>query len=342
MKKILFVMAVFIAGQAFGQEIRSDAEQLQKTGAGLKPGWNQYLSFNLGVNATSQKDVVAAQNGQTTTWNSKIEGQSTLLSGSSEWRNELLASFTLSRTPLNSDYLKSDDLLRLSSLYLWHLPGIESIGPFARLGMNTAMLPSHDVRATITDYAIAPSDENGVVKMRSTDRLKLTDAFSPFILKETVGAFYYPYRSSLVAIETLLGLGTRQTLAKNQLVIADDGSTPMVEVARLRDRRETGIDSKVSVFGQFNERLTYKAEAGMFVPMARSDESQTEKDKSNMEKRSWEALANLSFKLLDWASLEYLHRLQRDYSLNEKVQRTNTLLFNVAYAVGDKPSEEKK
>src|SRR5690606_32216542 len=136
----------------------------------------------------------------------------------------------LTRTPLIPEYYKSDDFLRFSSLYLWHVPGVENIGPFARLSLNTAVMPGHDVRPETVTYAIASTDPAADIETRTTDRLKLTDAFSPFILKETLGAFYYPYRSDLLAVEALLGFGARQTYAKNQLVVADDSSTPNIEV----------------------------------------------------------------------------------------------------------------
>ena len=80
----------------------------------------------------------------------------------------------------------------------------------------------------------------------------------------------------------------------------------------------------------------------MFIPIKVADESDIEKDKSANSKRSWLVEAGISFKLVTWASLDYIYRAERDYALSDKVQRSSSMLFSLNYFLGDKEDEEDK
>ena len=115
--------------------------------------------------------------------------------------------------------------------------------------------------------------------------MKLTDAFAPLSLKETVGGFYKPVEEQLATLEFLLGLSAKQTFAADQLVLADKAATDVdFEVVELDDQSEAGLDTKLAFKGDWNEKVLYKLEGSYSYPFTLKNETEEDEDKSAFEK----------------------------------------------------------
>ncbi len=330
------VLLFSFSSYSYAEEILVDQSKTQSVIAA--DGWFNHLNLSLGITSGSQKDVVGSTDGFTSSQTLKTDVKSYFKQGDSEWRNDLMLNLSRSTTPLLPRYVKSADSLSLNSIYLFHIPSAPQIGPYAELEAKTQALPSEEVRAS--EVTFIKLDENGLVKSTSANetKMKTQDAFKPITLKETLGMFYFPYASDALKVESQLGLGGRQTIAKGQYTLADVPETSEIELAPMKDQKELGSEAKLVLSGSGDEgRLVYKLQSSVFIPMQRDNESQLDKDLSGWEKRSWDLLASLTVKTYSWLAMEYQYELKRNYSLSPKIQRNSTFMLTASTSVGNEP-----
>jgi hypothetical protein len=227
------------------------------------------------------------------------------------------------------------------SIYLYRFARFPWLGPFARVVLDTPILEGEDVRAERVTYRV-PRSDGTIDDLAGRTFLNLTQAFTPLTLKESIGAYGKPVDKPAVSVEARLGFGGMQIFAKDQLAVQDDDKTPEIEVVRLRDIIQAGLEATATVNGAFKGgKVTYKAGVEVLIPAVNN--AQDDDDRNAGELTNVELLAALSFKLVSWASLDYEFRAVRKPQLLDKFQIQNNLLLTFAYSfVHPKPPEPEK
>ena len=290
-----------------------DTEPVEKT------GWIPRLTLGAGVAFGHSSDVVGQLDGSSFTLTLSIVGEMDFYDKVHEWRNTLSISEGMTKTPAIEEFLKSSDKVELDSIYLYHIPAVTWLGPFARFNLQTALLEGFDVRAKESDY-------RGAVTVDGANSLQLTDSFKPLRLKESLGLFAQPIREEPYTLEIRVGGGARQVFADGQLVIKDDDATDEIEVGVLEDVSQIGAELAASLTGSLEgNRVSYGLVAEAMVPFV--DSSKAADTKGAFERTNIEFGARASFKLVEWASLDYELKALREPSVIDEWQVTNSLLL---------------
>jgi hypothetical protein len=310
------------AAQETTKEILS--EQVAK--ADLKvEGWDTYLALGLNGTLVQNQNVLGKDEGQTTTIGLKLDGELNHKGEQSVFMNSLSLMNAQSRTPLIGEYVKSDDKLKLESLYKHLFSRESSLGTFARAQLDTAVFPGYDTRAETNTYVISRLD--ATTETEQSDRLRLTDPFRPLKLSESVGAFANLYSSEIFSADVKAGLGFRQVYVKGQLALADDSNTPEIEVTELDDYRKAGYEIGTDLGGKTTDkRIAYKLSANVLFPFAESPDAS--QDDSMFDKRIIDVNGKVSVHLAEWVSLDYVLMALRDPNLTKETQLTQSVLLS--------------
>lgn len=300
-----------------------------------RSGVDWRLNTGLTLSLADNRNVVGQPDGSTLVFGYKFDGGIDVHGSGHEWRNSLNVAASLNQTPLIDTLAKASDDLVLESIYLYHV--LPWLGPFAQFKLHSTTLPGMDHQPEPVTYLISNAD--GSTETRNADRLFLTDTFMPLRLKESAGAFVQPLSKEPYNLEFRLGAGARETLAEGQRAIEDDADTPEVEVTELQDVLQFGAEAVAEFWGTlYTKRLSYKLGAEVMIPFAnnqRDDDDRSALDLTNAEFR-----ANLSVKLVEWASLDYQFKALREPQLVEDFQIQNNLLFTFGLATGSADPEK--
>lgn len=331
-------VAVLLAGSAVAQEATEILpDQIDAGEVSEESGWKYRLSLGANINFGSSSNVIGAADGSTWTVGAILDSGAFLEEGNHEWRNTLLLSETFSRTPVVDEFVKSADSLEIESLYLFHVPSAVWFGPFARLTIDTAIFPGRDVRGSDTTYVSTFLD--GTTETVTATSLELTDPFQPLALSESVGFFLEPIKTDELTYEFLAGFGAQELFASGQLTVADDDTTPEVEVTELDDHNLAGLAAVTSLYGSFDEgRLTYDLGGEALIPFINdlpANDTRSAVDIANIQ-----FFAGLSFQMVEWASVDYRFQAERQPLLLDEWQLQHALLLSFSYTFIDEIEEE--
>lgn len=300
---------------------------------GRKNGVDAGLTVGATSSFGNNSNVLGQADGSTFTFGLKFLALVNYNEDKHEWRNTLNMGEGLSRTPVVPQFVKSRDAAQLESIYLYHV--VDWFGPFARFQVDTSLFRGADVRAGDTTYVITHVD--GSTDTRTGTHLSLTDPFRPMTLKESIGPFARPVSSERVNLEFRLGLGAREILAKNQLTVTDDDKTPQIEVTELRNVNQLGVEGVVAIWGALEaKKVTYRVSAEAMTPLAHSDLPAGD-NRGDFDLTNVDLGALLSFKLVEWASLDYELKAVRQPQLLDRFQVQNNLLLVFGLSAGNVP-----
>ncbi len=300
-------------------------------------GWDSFLGLALNGTMAKNSDVVGKEDGQTTTVGLKLDGELNYKEGLSLWKNSLTALTSFSRTPLLGEYVKSEDQLKVESLYKRQFVEESKFGSFARIQAESSFFPSYATQIEPVDFLLKKRDGSEV--SRNSDRLLLTDAFKPIKLGESIGVFSNLLSSDLATLDVKAGLGLREVFARGQYVLDDDKSTLPIEVKELNDYRKAGYEFGSDLSGKTpDKRVGYKLTANVLFPFYESVEIR-DSSRSSFDKRIIDINGKVSFYLVEWASLDYVASALRDPNLVAKTQISQSFLFSTQYILADRRKE---
>lgn len=323
------LLAIWPGASLMAQEFVLDEAPVERP---EDQGWSGRITFSGTFALSDNSKVVGQPDGMSMSIGSNIAGRLSFIENGHNVRNTLRASHTFNRTPTIPSLVKTVDELRIESLYLYHFPEVDWVGPFARAQLNTAVFHGFDVRPEEVDYVL--DDE---LFLRS-DRLRLTNAFKPLTLRESLGAFLRPTNQPAARTMLRLGGGARQIFADGQLAVSDDPDTEVIELVELRSYNQVGAEAVAEVTGELRDgRITYAVEAETLIPFY---SSLADDDRSAFELANVELSATLAFKLLSWASLDYQFRAARIPALIEDWQVSNNLLLSITWTAGFGDAEQ--
>lgn len=306
----------------------------------LDTGWDGLMSVGATVNGNSNANVPGQDDGQAWNIGFQLDGMLEYLVGSHEWRNSVGYVAGAARTVQLERFIKSADHFQFESIYFYHLPNPSWLGPFARAQMDTSFFTGNSVRAEPAEYRLdsLAADEDGEI----TDVYQLTTPFAPLMTRESVGFFAQPITTDPFAIDIRLGVGARQVAADGQSVVSDiddSGPTDIITIQELESYTQAGLENVIAVTGILeNGRVSYSISNELMIPLINDDPE----GRDAMELINDEFIAQLSFKLVEWASLDYQFtaRSEPQLGLPEPWQLTNNLLLTFTQTLVSARNEE--
>jgi hypothetical protein len=324
-----------VVEDAGGPATKGETEAVNKPDEAKKrpDGWAPGIAIGGTFNLMDTRNVVGSMDGTAVTLGAALDAALEFNAGIHEWRNSLLGAAGTTYTPSLGEFVKTSDGLAFQSIYLLH--AIEILGPYARFAFDTQMFPGMDVRPSAVDYEVSNLD--GSTTSYNGRRLALTDPFKPFNLKEGLGLFVQPLNQTQIHMEARAGFGAQETLAKDNLAVTDDSSTPQIEAKQLDDFYQIGAEATFNVWGFFDttKRVSYTAGIGVLVPFTTSALPPGD-DRGLGELTDVEGTLGLNAKLFDWASLGYRLQVVRQPMLVDKWQISNNVLITIGAAFGSK------
>jgi hypothetical protein len=313
------------------KEILSDA--ISKADV-KKDGWDSFLGLGLNGSLMQNKNVLGKDEGQSTTLGLKVDSELNFKDETSRFLNSfgLMTSFT--RTPLLSEYLKSEDKIKLDSLYKHLFSADGLLGAFARGQIESSLFAGYDNRLDPVTYQITKL--NGELETETTDKLHLTDPLKPLKLSESLGVFANIWDSPWLTADFKAGLGLRQVYVRGQLALNDDKDTAdRVEVKELDNYSKAGYEFGAEAGGKSEDkRLSYKVSANALFPF--SESPRTDHSQSTFDKRIVDVSGKVSALLSSWASLDYVVTALRDPNLSAKAQVSQSVMLSSNFVLADR------
>jgi hypothetical protein len=299
-----------------------------------KDGWGFLLTPGASLSLADNRSVIGQQEGLTVVLGASLASGANFREGAHEWRSTLNITETFTQTPTLDEFVKSTDIFKFESIYLYH--ALDWLGPFAKVNVDTTLLEGFDNRPEVVTWSISRLD--GTVEERSGFNLRLTDGFSPLNLKETAGVFAKPHESDELNLEARLGFGGLHVFTDG-LTVKDDDATPEIEVVQLDGFSQAGGVLELAAWGEFYEKkVTYKLTAEFMMPFI-NDLAEGD-DRSAVDLTNMEFTASLSFKLLEWLSIDYVFRAIKQPQLLDEFQIQNNLLLTASYAFFKPPAKK--
>ncbi|MFT3695866.1 MAG: hypothetical protein QM831_22210 [Kofleriaceae bacterium] len=177
-------------------------------------------------------------------------------------------------------------------------------------------------------------------------RQHLADSFSPFTINESAGGFADPVRKSWLNLSFRLGVGGRHTFADGVLLNADDKSTPEIELVRLSDVHQLGIEGFIGATGTTSDKkASYLTGLSVLYPFVNNDSA--DRSAAALTRIAFETA--ITFNVYSWMGLVYNLSVIRDPQLFPKgedrvaVQNSLLLTFNLTVVKkAEKPKEPTK
>lgn len=314
-------------------------------------GWNPFLTLTASLNLVDNESVIGQPDGTAMT----IAGGVT---GGADWihdRHQLLLTGLINegfaRTPVIDEFIKINDVAKVDGLYNYFVT--PNFGGYGRLSLQTALFKSEDVVATPSTFIdVTHASATVLPTVLATDAhiFHLADAWQPFTMTESAGAFLDPVTKPEFALSFRLGIGGRSTFASGSYAIhANAADTMNIELLELSDVEQLGIEAFVGVNGKLQEKgpFTYRAGVAVLFPFVNNDSY----DRSTIELTRIAGTANLTYALSKWLSAVYNLSIIRDPELfpagKDQVQIQNTFLLTfqfglVAKKEGPKPKTKEQ
>ncbi len=338
----LLAVVAFVFSAATAEAQKGDGKVTQLVPDDLKgpskrqEGWDGTLSIAANLSIAQNRKVVGQLDGTSFVAGGALVGTLEYHMGSHELMNVLSITESYAKTPALDPLVKTNDVARLESIYSYYLT--DWVGTFGRLSFETSIFRANDYRAEAVDFAILRQD--GTTELRSSQTsLRLSGAFKPFTMTQSVGMVAKPVDKEQFAMTARLGIGGRETLAKGVLVNSDDNATAVVEMTETDDVVQAGLEFALGFAGKFpEERVSYGLDAGVLFPLLNNDDQ----DRSAVDLMRIGVTGAVTFSTFDWLSLVYQLRILSDPQLTEEVQVQNNILFSLKYDLiqADKPPEE--
>ncbi|WP_437304335.1 hypothetical protein [Sorangium sp. So ce388] len=302
------------------------------TNPGRVEGWSPGLLLGGTFNLANNRSVVGQADGTGISAGFVLEGSLDFNKAAHELRTTLGAGAGVTRTPALDAWVKTRDALAFEAIYLYHV--VPWFGPFGRFALDTQMFAGSDPRSAPTTYAITRAD--GTTEAITGTRLHLSDPFQPATLKQSLGVFVQPVNRESVLVEARAGAGAQEVIASGALALGDDDGTPEVEVSELSSYNQLGAEAVIEASGALREKqIAYKAGIAALLPIVYSDLDEGD-ERGALDLMNVDIVGGLSFKLVEWASLDYQLHVVRQPQLIDAWQVQNNILLTLSYAVGSK------
>lgn len=327
----LTTLLLGLAAPAMAQDKDLVPDEIKTVEKKDKEGWNGTLSVGATVNFIDNRTVVGQNDGSNWTLGAVVNGSLGFLKGKHEYRGSLSINENFSRTTLIPEFINTADAVFVDSNYYLNL--MSWIGIFARAELQTNLFSGYAVYPEEKIFLVDRQRDDAPEALEGQDRFLLRDPLGLVTLKQSVGGFIRPLREKYLDVEIRLGVGARQVIADGQFNINDNKDTPEIEIKELENFQQIGAESALVAKGTLSkDRVAYKSSLEALFPFYNSINPN---DKGIIALTNVESVSQISFKLVEWASLDYQLRVLRQPLLSEDWQVQNSLLLTFGYTLID-------
>ncbi|HEY0251939.1 MAG TPA: hypothetical protein VGC41_10450 [Kofleriaceae bacterium] len=303
-------------------------------------GWAPFLGLTSTLSLTDNKSVVGQVDGFSTLFGLGVVGGADYVKGPHLWRTNLSIAESFARTPVVDSWIKQNDALKLDSIYNYVVT--KYFGAFGRFSVQTSVFNSDDIRGTPTSWVQKNGDGTTTPLATMTDHLRTSSAGKPLTLNESIGGFADPYRKPWLNLSIRLGVGERSTFADGSYINADDKSTPEIEMVRLSDVHQFGIEGFAGGSGKLKDgKASYLAGFSVMFPVVNNDSAN--RSATSLTRLALEAA--VTFNIYSWMGLVYNLSVIRDPQLfpagQDRVAVQNNLLLTFNFTLVKKPEKPK-
>lgn len=294
----------------------------------VKYGWLTSLNLSSNISLSSSQDVVGQTNGSSQTYGANIKGSLYHVTESHEWRNDLFIRESTTKTPNVPRFVKSDDEVKLSSIYLFFLPHNPKLGPYARAEISAPLFKGEDVQTDPKTYnRIRLDGSNETFSGTST---RLTDPFKPLTTKEAVGFFNRPVYNEKLHLELRLGFAAQQIAAAGQYAVKGANKvTGNIDLSELKDVSQAGLEAGLALKGKIDEKSSYELGVDSLTPFINDKPAGDSRDAWRLT--NVDGFAKLTSKVTDWMSFGYDYKLKIQPQLVDRAQQIHMLVINFTY-----------
>lgn len=336
-KAALVLFAFFLGFQSYAQEEEAptpvtpkDPKEITPANSSKTLGWNRSANLGLNLSFSSSQDVVGQTDGNSETYGLNLKSSFNYKATDSEWRNTITLLENITKTPTIPRYVKSNDELRIESLYLYSIPKYPKIGPYVRGEAFTPIFKGEDVRPTPETYEIQDPSGNVVSGPFASDTVRLTDGFRPLTTKESAGFFWKAKEEENLNILVRVGLGAVQVKADGQYaLIGTDDTTGNIVVRELEDVNQAGLEMGLSVKGRFDEKTSYELGAETLTPFINNRAEGDNRDAIRLT--NIDSFAKLTSNITSWAAFSYDYRMKLQPQLIDRVQSVHMVVLSINY-----------
>ena len=196
------------------------------------------------------------------------------------------------------------DRVYLNSIYIYQ--ALPWIGPYVRFGGETTLFDQATYFSTPTSVVVQDASGNTVPGSQRSNVTKLTLAgpLTPIQLKQGLGINFRVAHSALLDLNLRAGLGSRQYIARGQLVAADDPNTSAFEVRQVPGTNLTGTEASGLAQVRLTRYLQASSELDSLFPF----------DGLGLTQMTWRNAVSL--RLGSFAALTYTFNLVRQPNVN--------------------------
>lgn len=304
----------------------------------LKPGWNYKAKLLSGLGFDSSHSVIGQEDGDTVKLDVNFDLGATHIAGSNEWRNTFKYLGVTSKTPSLPRYVKATDEAQLVSLYLRTMKNYPKLGPYVRASATAPLFKGELVTAAPQAYVNTSSGAN----LGSHTVLRVTDPFAPLTTKESVGLFWKALTKKNTKVEARIGAGASQTRGDGQLRVDDDDSTTEVELSRIKNVGQAGVELGLEWSGKWNKVSSYKLTFESLFPMTEVKADSPCAKCTDLERAQVDIKASVSTKATESLSLAYEYSASKQPDLLNEFQIRHGFKLTYEYDFLAKGGPEEK
>ena len=305
--------------------LKGAAKVKPKAPQGPADGWYPNLKVGFTTSMVHNHNLPGVDNGLNLSLGLVIDGGLLFLKGQHSWDSTMKIIHTQSKTPTLEPFVKTSDSFDLKTTYDFKFKRPAFLSVFATLQVNTPLFQGDLI--TRADTVISRLNADGTTSTHFATknvRFRLTPSFSPLVFKQMAGVSVKPSRDPIASMDIKFSF-TGQEVWADGYSVADDATTPQLEIKALRDYQQAGFQLDILLSGKLNNRVTYSFHAELMYPLMTSIDTNL---------RGFDLLnAEISFKvgikISSWASLNYVYSAKRMPLIVNQWQVTNNLVLSL-------------
>ena len=226
-----------------------------------------------------------------------------------------------------SSLIKTIDEVDLDAIYTFRL--LSWFGPYVRMGLNTNLFPGYRRFEEPSKVIVLNSDLEKVHTHLDLDEIRLADSLDPLEVKEGVGVSFDLSPSLLVDLHLRMGFGARHTWVSSLLL--ERVTEP--EIAECQDSlcliqasssHLLGAEATLIGSARLSRWILFDTELDTLIPFVSSENSTD-------PVFNWKN--TISLRLVSFASIAYVLKLDYNKQLSEFVQFEQRLLLRFTFDI---------
>ena len=226
------------------------------------------------------------------------------------------------------EWTKTVDEVDLDAIYTYRL--LSWLGPYVRVGLDTNLFPGfRRFEDTASDVVVLNSDLEFVERKVRPQELDLAGALDPLAIKEGLGVSFDLSPSLLFDLHLRVGVGARHNFVRDLIVEREvNEATPDCRNARCFVQVDSshlmGAEATLIGTARLTRWVQIDTELDTLIPFYASDGG-------NDPVINWKN--TISFRLVSFASVAYVVRLDFDKQLSEFLQFEQRVLFRFTFDI---------